>query len=210
MGRPRHHRNMAKPTTADSLRDPEQIMRDHAQTTERRRDGVMNWLAATIAALNAGALVSTLGLYDHLSRPRLCAVLFAIGVLLSLVTAASYLIALSLIVDQSDALADSYANKGLSLSDPKRVALIKKIETSHRLLWPAVFFGSLATATLFVGTVTVAVSFKGEDRANKRRCEAIQRDMLRSHPHRQDSADLFQAFGCEPEGEGSVYAPLKR
>lgn len=47
-------------------------------------------------------------------------------------------------------------------------------------------------------------------RANDRRCLAIQRDMLSARPRRSDSPDLFQALGCRPQGEGSVYAPLTR
>jgi hypothetical protein len=45
------------------------------------------------------------------------------------------------------------------------------------------------------------------DRANDRRCLAIQRDMLSARPRRADNPDLFQALGCRPQGEGSVYAP---
>ena len=43
--------------------------------------------------------------------------------------------------------------------------------------------------------------------AAERRCVAIQRDMLSARPLRADDADLFQALGCQPLGEGSVYAP---
>lgn len=46
---------------------------------------------------------------------------------------------------------------------------------------------------------------------NDRRCLAIQRDMLSAQPRRDDGPDLFQALGCRPQGEGSVYAtPPKR
>ncbi|MEG3089476.1 hypothetical protein [Sphingomonas sp. PB4P5] len=41
--------------------------------------------------------------------------------------------------------------------------------------------------------------------ANDRRCIAIQRDMLSAKPLRDDGPDLFQALGCRPQGEGSVY-----
>jgi hypothetical protein len=47
-------------------------------------------------------------------------------------------------------------------------------------------------------------------RANDRRCLAIQHDMLRARPQRADGADLFQALGCRPQGEGSVYALPKQ
>jgi len=42
--------------------------------------------------------------------------------------------------------------------------------------------------------------------ANDNRCLAIQRDMLSSMPLRSDGPDLFQALGCRPQGDGSVYA----
>lgn len=45
--------------------------------------------------------------------------------------------------------------------------------------------------------------------ANERRCLAIQLDMLSARPRRADSPDLFQALGCRPQGDGSVYAPRK-
>lgn len=50
--------------------------------------------------------------------------------------------------------------------------------------------------------------FQAEDEswANDRRCLAIQRDMLSAQPRRHDGPDLFQALGCRPQGEGSVYA----
>jgi len=40
--------------------------------------------------------------------------------------------------------------------------------------------------------------------SNDRRCLAIQRDMLSAHPRKPDGPALFQAFGCRPQGEGSV------
>jgi hypothetical protein len=42
--------------------------------------------------------------------------------------------------------------------------------------------------------------------ANERRCLAVQRDMLSAQPRRDDGPDLFQALGCRPQGEGSVFA----
>lgn len=47
-------------------------------------------------------------------------------------------------------------------------------------------------------------------RANDRRCLAIQHDMLSARPRRTDGPDLFQALSCRAQGEGSVYAPLRR
>ncbi len=56
----------------------------------------------------------------------------------------------------------------------------------------------------------VVLDHEVSERANDRRCLAIQRDMLMAHPRRSDDADLFQALSCRPQGDGSVYAPPKR
>lgn len=63
-----------------------------------------------------------------------------------------------------------------------------------------------------VAAVSAAVTFLffqsvSNEAANDRRCLAIQRDMLSSMPLRSDGPELFQALGCRPHGEGSVYAP---
>lgn len=48
------------------------------------------------------------------------------------------------------------------------------------------------------------------DRANTRRCLALQRDMLSAQPRKPDGPALFQAFGCRAQGEGSVMVPPTR
>lgn len=94
-------------------------------------------------------------------------------------------------------------------------------------LFMAIFIGAGVLATAFetarkwstflkfamptVVVVTAAVSFVffqsvSNEAANDKRCLAIQRDMLSSMPLRSDGPDLFQALGCRPQGEGSVYA----
>lgn len=63
-------------------------------------------------------------------------------------------------------------------------------------------------AAAIVAIATSYVVFKPlpDEAANDKRCLAIQRDMLSSMPMRSDGPDLFQALGCRPQGEGSVYA----
>lgn len=61
-----------------------------------------------------------------------------------------------------------------------------------------------------LGSVAALISIsypaqKRSERANERRCLAIQRDMLSARPRRPDGPDLFQALGCRAQGEGSVY-----
>lgn len=59
------------------------------------------------------------------------------------------------------------------------------------------------------GIVLLLVAFaqaSQERAANDRRCLAVQRDMLSAVPRREDAPDLFQALGCRPQGDGSVFA----
>lgn len=71
-------------------------------------------------------------------------------------------------------------------------------------LWTIVCFVTFGA----VVQVIVALGYAGEaSTANDRRCQAIQIDMLSARPKRADGPDLFQALGCRPQGQGSVYAP---
>jgi len=45
------------------------------------------------------------------------------------------------------------------------------------------------------------------NRANDRRCLFLENDMLSAQPRKPNGAALFQAFGCRPQGEGSVMVP---
>jgi hypothetical protein len=46
---------------------------------------------------------------------------------------------------------------------------------------------------------------------NKKRCVAIQEDMLSIAPRRADGPDLFQALRCQPQGAGEVkFLPNKQ
>lgn len=87
--------------------------------------------------------------------------------------------------------------------------------------WASIYWGDwdakvmLAIAVVLlplvgiIGTSTVTHGIQ-DGRANDRRCLAIQGDMLSAQPRRADGPDLFQALGCRPQGEGSVYAPKRR
>ncbi len=45
--------------------------------------------------------------------------------------------------------------------------------------------------------------------ANTARCRIIQDDMLTATPRRTDGPDLFQALGCQPQGDGTVAFPKR-
>ena len=76
--------------------------------------------------------------------------------------------------------------------------------------WASIIIGggSLLAVVYLLKTAADDVAINAV--ANQRRCLAIQRDMLASQPRRSDGPDLFQALGCRPQGEGSVYAPPRR
>ncbi len=73
--------------------------------------------------------------------------------------------------------------------------------------WSILSYGAAAVALVAFWTLYDAGDAA---RANDRRCLAVQRDMLSARPRRADSPDLFQALGCRPQGEGSVFAPLPK
>lgn len=74
------------------------------------------------------------------------------------------------------------------------------------LIIPGLFF-VLFSLGFFQVAPSLLPSMARASRANDKRCLALQRDMLSEHPLRSDDPDLFQALGCRPQGEGSVYAP---
>lgn len=62
------------------------------------------------------------------------------------------------------------------------------------------------TIAVCVAYACLSASSIEDEVANDKRCLAVQRDMLSSMPLRSDDPDIFQALGCKPQGEGSVYA----
>ncbi|WP_176500543.1 hypothetical protein [Sphingomonas sp. HMP9] len=77
--------------------------------------------------------------------------------------------------------------------------------------WLSIVVGTGVGALAVILFYQAALKVEVDQNANDRRCLAIQHDMLSSTPLRADGPDLFQALGCRPQGEGSVYAlPVKR
>ena len=66
--------------------------------------------------------------------------------------------------------------------------------------------GIVVFAWGMIGLVATGLALGPAVVANDRRCLAIQRDMLAAQPRRADGPDLFEALGCRPQGEGSVFA----
>lgn len=171
------------------------------------------WLLATFLALNSGGLITVLGSAGRIENAAVVGLLFLAGMVAALATGISGLIAIGLVAKQSTAVVThlrdysvenyygDYADKLKELLDPS---------PDKWLVIPilcAIMSGILAIA----GVIVAYASFEPSGRANDRRCLAIQRDMLSAEPRRDDGPDLFQALGCRPQGEGSVYAsPVAR
>ncbi len=73
--------------------------------------------------------------------------------------------------------------------------------------WGGLAVAAVALLLMGVETVPLVRGIQAASAANDRRCLALQHDMLAAQPRRRDDPDLFQALGCRPQGEGSVYAP---
>ena len=79
-------------------------------------------------------------------------------------------------------------------------SLLRTNNRGSRIGW------SLLSFVAFVFLMNRLDASEAESQINDRRCLAIQKDMLSARPRRLDAPDLFQALGCRPQGEGSVYA----
>jgi hypothetical protein len=83
--------------------------------------------------------------------------------------------------------------------------------STAQVRWRSAQLWCLFAGALLYLAASVAAARQLTDSAADRRCLAIQRDMLSAHPRKPDGPAIFQAFGCRPQGEGSVMvAPTKR
>jgi len=90
-------------------------------------------------------------------------------------------------------------------TDPTSRSILER-EVRRREARPAYWVGLAAVLISAIALIGTLMPLVNRDPANSRRCLAIQRDMLSSMPLRSDDPDLFQALGCRPQGDGSVYA----
>lgn len=78
--------------------------------------------------------------------------------------------------------------------------------TRGALRWALSAVAASTLIGMFVEIVPATLEAVRNAESNDRRCIAIQRDMLSARPRRADGPNLFQALGCRPQGEGSVFA----
>lgn len=174
--------------------------------TRQYQVSALSWAVASLLAINAGGVATAIGASDRLSYPLVPASLFFGGVCLSLCTAYFFFGGISTLHDDMDGLVDDIKAE-TAFDEEKRSELITRLDDIHYSLYPSVFTASLSGLALLLGAISFVFVMKPFDHANANRCLAVQRDMLSARPARPDGPDLFQALGCRPQGEGSVYAP---
>jgi hypothetical protein len=170
------------------------------------------WLTASLLAVNGAAVAAVFTAFDKLAMPAGDAALFLGGVFAALCTGvllqkatiagaelAGEVIGHSLVVEQTGV----YHKEAQALFDDMAT------RSQRNSKWPQLA-GWLSAMLFAAGAGLTGLTGFKSDIANDRRCLALQRDILSARPRRSDSPDLFQALGCRPQGEGSVYAPVRR
>lgn len=64
----------------------------------------------------------------------------------------------------------------------------------------ATFIGMAAGLLGYLGIAWTMMDASKQSTINDERCATVQADMLAPNPVRGDSADVFQALGCRPQG----------
>lgn len=166
------------------------------------------WLLASLLAINGGGALATINSVGRLESPLHPAACFTAGICLVLLSAVVIQHATGLNLTPVERI--SYYWREVEV-DGIRVASIEA-DNDWDLRWRrwighlAPILGWLSAAAFVLGVMYLSEDAQSRP-ANNRRCLAIQHDMLSARPRRTDDADLFQALGCRPQGEGSVYAP---
>lgn len=182
------------------------LLKASQATLQSERDKASGWVAGAFAAFNAAGFGVALSNVDRIENARLIIIVFGAGLLLSFITAVLYAIAKH---NQLEANSKFIYQLEVPVSKRESAAFLKAAADFRSI-------DSYMNAPLYLGVATVLIALLGSllfithfrtvDSANKARCLAIQKDMLTSTPLRSDGPDLFQALGCRPQGEGSVYA----
>jgi len=82
-------------------------------------------------------------------------------------------------------------------------------QSRRNSMWPQLT-GWLSATLFAAGSLFTGVTGLKIDVANDRRCLALQRDILSADPRNENGIALFVALGCRPQGEGSVFATVRR
>jgi hypothetical protein len=99
------------------------------------------------------------------------------------------------------------ADMGASHDDLAPVRISFEERSTAQVRWRSAQLWCLFAGAILYLAASLANAQQRTDPAADRRCLALQRDMLSAHPRKSDGPALFQAFGCRPQGEGSVMVP---
>jgi len=196
-----------KDALAGAIKSIDELGDSAANGLDSMRQDAPKWVLATFLALNAGGLATAVNRDENLTHPLFSQTLFFVGVLLAIVAAlwvpsaiATYL---SGVRAARKSMVEAHAaNASEKISEGQ--AHLKKLDSAF--LGPGLT--GLGSGLFFLlGALSYAADHKPPDLPNDRRCLALQRDILSAYPRKPDGPALFQAFGCRPQGEGSVMVP---
>lgn len=88
---------------------------------------------------------------------------------------------------------------GQAVSQSSRTLLEREVR--RREARPAYLVSVAAVLVSIVSLIGTVLPLAKRDSTNDQRCLALQRDMLSAHPRIGNSADVFQALGCRPQGQ---------
>ncbi|WP_235516878.1 hypothetical protein [Sphingomonas sp. Leaf28] len=196
--------HLQNPSIPDAeLRD---LMKQSLFVLDSKKDSAVGWLGAAFAAFNAAALATALTFAEKMDHPVVVCALFLTSLLLIFATGVAYAYALSEITDAVSENTQIFNVSRPNIDDENYAEKLGMLDKLGENLHPTIIIALLAGVFTLAGVVTFSSGIEMTNPANDRRCLAIQHDMLSASPRRSDSADLFQALGCRPQGEGSVFA----
>lgn len=180
----------------------QRLLRIRAEASEQLGT-TSHWVLGALVAANGAAAIALPGVVENLSHPAIWGVLFTAGVVLAILSGMAIEVMEYLRLRELNRLEAHLS--GLEPEWPADAAT--KLDQADSLGWAPPICGFLSTLAFLIGALGFGVDAAYPDPHNEQRCLAIQCDMLRARPRKEDGHDLFQALGCRPQGEGSVYVP---
>lgn len=174
---------------------------------------VGKWGLGALLTINGGGLLAVMNAQARFLSPFQPALIFASGMVLALLCAAT----VRLDIYKSLHNGRELLRKARHVRDgtpgaPKTVGeLVSEWRASRKVpidRWAIGFEAMSLLAFMFGAWLALATIDPGE-RANARRCEALQSDFLSASPRRDDSRDIFEALACRPQGNGNVFVRPK-
>jgi hypothetical protein len=184
-------------------------MSESMKTLLAETGSIGRWITASLLAVNGAAAAAVFSAFDKLASPSGDVAFFLGGVVAALFTGvllqkatiagaelAGEVIGHALIVEQT----------GVYHEEAQVLISGMAARSRRSARWPQLA-GWLSAMLFSAGAVVTGLTGFKIDIANDRRCLALQRDILSAQPRKTNAVALFQAFGCRPQGPGSVYAP---